>query len=164
MAVADHCAKIASHYPVDARSGYILLSAAYFHDTGHLYGFMDGHEKAGVDIMRNYFENCDIEEEMLMDIERCILATKWPVKPKGLLEEIICDADTFHLGTDDFPEMDKKVWDEIEMRTGKPVTNRAEKSLQFLLDHQFHTEYCQKLLNEGKAENLEWLRTKIRKK
>jgi predicted metal-dependent HD superfamily phosphohydrolase len=50
-------------------------------------------------------------------VKACILATEMPQKPVGLLQEIICDADLFHLGTEDFSDRSKLVRKEI--RKGK---------------------------------------------
>lgn len=164
LAVVAHSREIAVHYAVGEEDQFVLLTAAYFHDTGHLFGFMEGHEQAGVDIMRDFFKDLPIAEEELRQIAGCILATKWPVHPRGLLEEILCDADTFHLGTDEFIRMDPRVWEEFVKRTGKSITpsGRLKNSVRFMEVHRFFTEYCQNLLNEGKAENLALLNAKSR--
>ncbi len=159
IAVAEHAMEMADYYSIDEASKYLLLSAAYFHDTGHLLGYLEGHEEVSVKIMRNYFDESPVTEEMLKKMEDCILATKWPTKPGGLLEEIMCDADTYHLGTRDFMDRDKRVWDELELRTGKPVSDRLGKSIRFMEMHRYYTEYCQSKLGEGKQRNLEWLRS-----
>ena len=38
-----------------------------------------------------------------------------PAVPSTLVEQIICDADTYHLGTEDFLHLDKLVWQELEL-------------------------------------------------
>jgi hypothetical protein len=180
--VVAHSMQIADHYPLSEAERFILYTAAYFHDTGHLLGVLEGHERVGVEIMRDFFkglrgkadegsqagsveaakgsceEGSPIGPDELLRIERCIMVTRWPVRPVKLLEKMICDADTFHLGTEEFMEMDGRVWDEMERRTGKVIEHRAERSLRFLEVHRFYTEYCQNLLNEGKQRNIERLR------
>jgi hypothetical protein len=40
-------------------------------------------------------------------LESCICATKLPQRPKSLLEEIVCDADKYNLGTENFLKSDE---------------------------------------------------------
>jgi len=74
-----------------------------------------------------------------------------------LAEKIICDADTYHLGTDAFPKQNELVWLEMEARTGKSPDCSIEKTLAFMRSHQYYTSYCHALLNEGKKHNIEQL-------
>ena len=46
------------------------------------------------------------------------MATKFPRDPKNLLEQIICDADTYHLGTEEFEEMNKRMLEETKLKKG----------------------------------------------
>ncbi|MBL7867193.1 MAG: HD domain-containing protein [Flavobacterium lindanitolerans] len=151
--------EIAQHCNLNGCDRFIVLAAAWFHDIGHLCGDIALHEEKSVEIMREYFKGKPIDDHIIACVEACIMATKMPVAPSNLLEEILCDADTFHLGTSDFFETDKCVWDEMELRTGEPVTYRIEKSIGFLTSHKFFTPYCQKKLQDGKVRNILCLRT-----
>ena len=73
------------------------------------------------------------------------------------MEEIVCDADTYKLGTKDFLKADKLLKKEFELR-GMPVDNWEEKTLEFLQSHKYFTLYCQALLNKGKEENINLVR------
>ena len=97
--------------------------------------------------------------ETITAIGRCILATKFPSHPVDLLEQLICDADTYHLGTDLFRQTDPLVKKEVQLRTGMvpAETEWIKKTLSLLKQHTFFTEYCQKKLNEKKQENIAWL-------
>src|ERR1700760_2750965 len=46
--------EMARHYSLSGTEGFILVAAAWFHDVGHLYGPMTGHEERGVVIMRSH--------------------------------------------------------------------------------------------------------------
>ena len=50
----------------------------------------------------HWLESKSFDPERTAEIREIILATKLPVSPQTLLQAIICDADTFHLGTDEF--------------------------------------------------------------
>jgi hypothetical protein len=88
-----------------------------------------------------------------------------PQSPKTLLEEIVCDADLFHLGTDKFKEKDKLLLKEINLLHHADLSKQQwrAKSIKFLESHRYHTDYCKVLLNSTKEENLEELKKKWEK-
>jgi predicted metal-dependent HD superfamily phosphohydrolase len=157
--VVDHTKEIAAFYSLDPSDLFIVSAAAWFHDIGHLYGDIHGHEERGVGIMQNYLTT--LPRETVTSIGNCIMATKFPSTPHSLSEQIICDADTYHLGTDVFRTTDPLVEKEMEIRTGKKNCDWHKASLHFLQQHVFFTEYCRKLLNEGKRQNIVWLQSII---
>jgi HD superfamily phosphodiesterase len=152
--VVQHSAEIAIYYKLDDNLRVTLLAAAWFHDTGYLLGDPEGHEERGVQLMKEFLIPKGIDEKIINDISLCIMATKLPPAPSSLLEKILCDADTYHLGTKDFFHLDKQVWKEVELRLNKPVDNTLSKSLLFLEKHQFFTSYCQQFLSAGKNRNI----------
>jgi len=83
------------------------------------------------------------------------MATKIPHCPKTFLQEIICDADTYNLGTDEFlmtDELLKKEWGLRGLSVGREWDNIT---LDFLKEHRFFTSYCSGKLQEGKQENID---------
>jgi hypothetical protein len=92
------------------------------------------------------------------------MAKKFPFNPKILLQQIICDADTYHLGTKDFKETNKKNYEELKLRTGNidPVQFK-EDTIKLLKSHFYYTNYCKELLNEKKNKNLKKLEKKVAK-
>lgn len=151
--------EIAEQYNLNDRQQFILLASAWFHDTGHLLcEDLAIHEEMSVEIMREYFREKTIDESIVRCIEKCIMATKMPVNPQTLLEQILCDADTFHVGTPEFFSIDQSVWNELELRLCMSIQCRVEKSILFLKAHQFYTSYCQKKLYDGKVKNLSFLK------
>ena len=59
--------------------------------------------------MRKFMKDLCRDEMVTTEITGNIMATKIPRNPKNLLQQIICDADTYHLGTKDFKETNKKI-------------------------------------------------------
>ena len=161
LQVVRHTEEIAGHYPLDANSLFSVVAAAWFHDTGHLKGEPEGHEERSVQIMKGYLSGKGISEEIITEISLCILATKMPVVASTLLEQIICDADTYHLGTEDFLHLDKLVWQELELRLNKAVNSKVQRSLLLLENHHFFTRYCQQLLSAGKDRNIAQLKMSL---
>src|SRR4029079_15627453 len=83
-----------------------------------------------------------------------------------LNEKIICDADLFSLGTSAFKEKTQLLKKEMESLGNSEIDGvswRAS-SITLLENHSYHTDYCQLLLNKTKAENLEWLNKRQKKK
>jgi predicted metal-dependent HD superfamily phosphohydrolase len=159
--VVLHSEEMASHYRLSATDRFILTTAAWFHDIGHLYGPMPGHEERGALIMEKYLAaEAPQALELTPPIRNCILATKMPSHPANLLQRIICDADTYHLGTDYFRQTDPLVRKEMTQRFGAiPSAKWKQKTLALLRQHTFFTDYCQTLLNQKKQENIAWFET-----
>jgi HD superfamily phosphodiesterase len=162
--VVKHTKEIAGHYKVSENEMLILFAAAWFHDTGHLFTEPAKHEEMGCEIMKKFMKEYVDDETTIKQIEECIMATKIPRNPKNLLEEIICDADTYHLGTKDFKENNKRAQEEIKLRNGKiDVIQFNEETIRMFEGHRFYTDYCQELLNKRKKKNLKKLKKKTMK-
>ena len=158
--VVQHAAEIGKFYALNEQQTFVLQTAAWFHDAGQLFGDMEMHEQTGVDLMKMYLGRKETSFSIQEEIAACIMATKMPVQPVTLLEKILCDADTYHLGTPDFEQLDNLVWQELALRTHKPVIDPIGKSLQFLQTHTYYTDYCRQLLSAGKEKNIVLLQRK----
>ena len=157
--VVKRCQEIGGYYSIGAREMFTLVAAGWFHDIGHLYGPIEGHEERGVTIMQKYLGN--VPRELTDEIAVCIMATKLPSHPVSLSEQIICDADTYHFGTPFFRETDPLVHREMELRKHVPPGHWSEKTLLLLQKHVFFTEYCKNFLAKGKEDNIRWAEAQI---
>jgi len=153
--------EIASHYPLSAEEQFILKAAAWFHDTGHLFGDMRVHEENGCKLMKQYLIPLQIPCDVIDKIAGCIMATRFPARPQNLLEEIICDADTYHFGTTYFKVTDELVRKELEIRLHYQFTTWYNDALKLLQIHNFFTSYCSQSLAHGKQLNIEYVLQKI---
>jgi len=159
--VVKRTKEIAGHYNVSEKEMLILFAAAWFHDTGYLFTEPGKHEEMSCEIMKKFMKDLVPDEESIKEIEGCIMATKVPRNPKNLLQEIICDADTYHLGTKDFKETNKKVMQESKLRhPDLKAADFREGTIHMIEEHVFYTNYCKELLNERKNKNLQKLKTK----
>lgn len=156
--VVDRANEIAIHYDIDDTEKFCLITAAWFHDTGHLFNELAEHEQTGADLMHSFLKSFFIEEDIIAKIADCIMVTRTPPDPKSLIEKIMCDADTYHFGTKEFRLTDPKVYEELEARLHKQIENKIHESIRLLESHRFFTGYCQDLLNKGKQENLDFLK------
>lgn len=162
--VVAAASQIALHYLLNESDHFVVLAAAWFHDTGYLVD-MANHEQKGIELATEFFKEHKVDDEQIQLISGCIRATKMPQSPHTLLEEIICDADLFHLGSEDFLKGDKLVREEYNLVHNADIDKLAwrEKTLTFLESHEYFTDYCKLLLNDTQQQNIAELKKKIEK-
>ncbi|MBC7914456.1 MAG: HD domain-containing protein [Pyrinomonadaceae bacterium] len=158
--VVELSLQIANHYKLDSKSLFIIETAAWFHDIGYSEAPAH-HEKRGTQIAEKYLKELSIDDDYIKSVKGCIMATRIPQQPKTLLERIICDADMYHLGLDDFAEKSKLVRKELELNGQKiPKDVWRRKNIELLQNHQFKTDYAEQLLSDQQKKNLEQLLNK----
>jgi predicted metal-dependent HD superfamily phosphohydrolase len=159
--VVERTKEIAGHYYLSEKDMLAVYVAAWFHDTGYLFTDAEHHEEKSVELMREFLKGQSQDEKVVDKVEECILATRQPHQHNNLLQQIICDADTYHLGTKQFKETNIKVWEEYKRKGIMLSEKEWELSTMELLNvHRFYTKYCQDLLENRKQKNMK--RTKKR--
>lgn len=146
---------IASQIGLDSEELEMLLLAAIFHDVGQVDGYLD-HENRSAQIASDFLNRVDYDTEKIDKVVSIIKATKMPQKPNNILEQIICDADLYHLGTADFFTWNAALRNEWKLLFGKNYSDSEwlHLNVQFLKEHHYHTAYCQKELNYQKHKNV----------
>lgn len=165
MRVVAHSQDLAFHYRLSPEDTQVLVVAAWFHDVGHLNGAPEGHEERSLECLSDFLQGQGIDDPTFAQaVCASIMATHFPHgQPQGLLQEIICDADTWHFGTEEFRESNKLVKQELALRGLENATKKwKEKSLTLLKAHRFFTSYARETLEAGKQSNMDLLRAKIR--
>ena len=160
--VVESATQIAQHYQLNDEDFFTVTVAAWFHDIGYLTGEGKGHEERGARMVQAYLEGTGVEHAVIDAVCRCIIATQLPQRAVGLTEQIVCDADLYHLGTDDFNERNKLMRKEAEAMQGRKISKEEwrRSTIRLLEDHQYYTDYCRLLLNEKQLENLNKLKSK----
>ena len=165
QSVVKRTKEIAGHYTLGEKEMLILFTAAWFHDVGHMFTDPSKHEDMSVDIMKKFMNEQNEDVDVIQQTEKCILATKAPRHPTVLLQEIICDADTYHLGTDEFKATNKAALEENRLKTGLIDKNDFnEATVKMLVEHQYYTKYCRELLTKRKIKNMKKLKSKLEEK
>lgn len=162
-AVVKNATEMADFYHLKNKERFVLLAAAWFHDTGQLFGPMEGHEERGAYIMEQFLRSHKIDTNIRMEINNAIMVTQINRKPANLIEDILRDSDVYHLGTKDFRQIGEIVWKETEQRSGQIISDKLQKSLDFLNKHCFYTTYCKDRLFSGKKANIEYLKGLIKR-
>ncbi len=154
--VVQAAVQIGSHYQLSDEDFFVVTTAAWFHDMGYFSEDPANHEQVGAKNAAEFLKERNVDESIITQVQRCILATKLPQSPVTLPEQIVCDADLFHLGTDEFPERNKLMRKECETCLHTKLDKEAWRvsSIKLLQSHHYHTEYCKLLLNNKKQENL----------
>lgn len=166
LEVLDNTKKLADHYQLDDRQFFVVSAAACFDDIAHCIKGVEFHEQKSAEMAEAFLNSIGVNEEDIVAVKNCVLATKIPQTPISINEKIVCDADLYNLGTDDFRKKNRLLKDEEEAIGGTEIdgiTWRAS-SISLLENHLYHTDYCQLLLNKTKAENLEKLKNRQEKK
>jgi len=165
--VVASASQIANHYQLDEHDFFLVIAAAWFHDMGYCNtAEVSMHEQKSADLGAVFLKEKGVDEVLVIAIKNCILATKMPQSPITLPEKIVCDADLFHFGTDDFSKHNKQLRKEYEATRNVPVSKEEWRrgAIQLLQSHQYHTDYCRDLLNKKKQENLDKLLRKENEK
>ena len=160
--VVARAIEMGNYYKLGDREMFIITTAAWFHDTGYYNGGAIDHELRGADKAELWLKDKDLDRETIEAIRGCILATRIPQNPHNLLEQIVCDADLYHLGTDEFFEHNKEMRKEVEWRTGKKMdkSDWRKGTIALLETHHYHTDYSRNLLEGKKRKILEELKQK----
>jgi predicted metal-dependent HD superfamily phosphohydrolase len=160
--VVDAARQIGQHYQLNDADFFTVVVAAWFHDLGYFTGEQTGHEERGAKMAQSYLEGTGVERAVIEAVCRCIIATKLPQRAVVLTEQIVCDADLYHLGTDDFGDRNKLMRKETEAFQDKKISKDEwrKTTIRFLESHQYYTDYCRLLLNEQQQENLKKLKEK----
>jgi predicted metal-dependent HD superfamily phosphohydrolase len=140
----------------------IVQIAAWFHDVGYIEKTR-GHEKVSAEYARRFLAELQYPLNKIKIIIAAILATKVPQKPKNKLEKILCDADLFHLCKETFFERNDKYRVEYENHLGHKLNERdwLVKTIGFIKDQKFFTDYVRNNFSDQKKENLKQLKEQL---
>jgi putative nucleotidyltransferase with HDIG domain len=162
--VAKVAEEIANAIGVDGIEREALLIAAWFHDIGHTV-CCDGHEDVGIEKAAKFLKENEYSDEGIDKVVSLINATRMPRNPKNILEEIICDADLHHLGTNNYDVKGDLFRNEIEALNGLKVPEEdwLKNNLKFFNQHKFFTDYAKQRFDTQKNINYIKIEKKLKK-
>lgn len=154
--------EITRHYGVGGKDLFVVLTAAWFHDIGY---FEDPafHERVGASKAEQFLRKLGVDDEVVNSVTATIMATRVPQSPTNRLEEILCDADLYHLGTEEFWELNRLLHKEMEAIHHINISREEwlDSSIHLLASHHYFTDYCKVLLKKKKKANLEKMQEKF---
>ena len=154
--VAEHVQNIALAEEVTAEEVEILEIAAWFHDIGFHLDPQD-HEAASAKLATEFLTRKNFAQSKIQKVEACILATKPEHKPQNLEEQIIIDANYYHLGLDNYPNYADLIKEESKMLGGESYSeiDWEQENLRFLTEKtQYYTHYAVTKWQAQKALNI----------
>ena len=162
--VAKVAEEIANASGIEENDKEALLIAAWFHDVGHTQ-CCEGHEVIGIEMATNFLKKNNYSEEGIAKVVSLINATRMPRNPKNILEEIICDADLHHLGTNNFEVKGELFRNELEALNGCkiPEAEWLTNNLKFFNQHKFFTDYAKERFETQKNINYIKIEKKLKK-
>lgn len=139
----------------------LLKTAALFHDAGFLQHHQN-HEELSCEIARDHLPDFEYTPEQIDAICRIIMATRLPQNPQDHLAEILCDADLYYVGSDQYAATAEKLFKEWKKtRTIKTQTDWILQQVEFLSLHQFFTQTAIRERTEQKQKNVQELQLKL---
>ncbi len=135
----------------------LVKTAALLHDTGFLHcPDGAGHEAESCANARELLPAAAYNEADIDTICRFIMATKMPQSPSTHPEQILCDADLYYLGTQQYHAVSQLLFEEL-LAQGK-LQNEKEwhrMQVEFLSTHHYFTHTAQQQLEMTKQINLQ---------
>jgi len=161
--VVNVASKISDFEGLDKRNTDIVIVAAWFHDIGHAVS-IDNHEDESCKIARQFLASNKMDEEFIQAVEACIFSTMLGALKKSLNDKILNDADLAHTGLPNFMEISNLFRKELGNFADKKITKLEywKKTLVFLKETKFLTEYAIKNMKPIKDENISKVEERIK--
>ncbi|CAM3690201.1 Pycsar system effector family protein [Elizabethkingia occulta] len=134
----------------------ILLVACWFHDSGYTEDIML-HEEKSCEIAAEFLKKEGVNDDFIRRVKELIMSTKVCCKPDNRIENIIRDADSSHLASEDYFTYSDNLRKEWEQTLGKDFSKKKWNldNLRFFRFHQFNTDYAKQNWNPIKEKNLQ---------
>jgi predicted metal-dependent HD superfamily phosphohydrolase len=147
---------------IDEETTTILLLAGWFHDAGYI-ECCDNHEAQSVKIAQQFLKSKGISDDIQHKVAELILATTYNYVPENQLEKIIKDADNVHLANKNYLNTLEQLRDEWEHSIDKKYCNTDwfVLNIDFLKNHQYHTQFAQHNWQHLKELNLKAIEEKL---
>jgi predicted metal-dependent HD superfamily phosphohydrolase len=154
--------RIAIAENISERDRELLITAAYFHDTGYIREY-EKNEPIAARMAGRILNLIGYKPNEILKVQKMILSTDLEREPKTHLEKILCDADLDHFGREDFFKLDGKIREGRRSR-GIDVSDDAKwyrGTLEILIKHEYYTESQKKLREKEKQKNIQSLLKKL---
>lgn len=141
----------------------LVALAAWFGDAGIAASGDDTGTKS-VEIATAFLKQQEYPEDRIAKVAEGIRSMKSHAAPRSVLEEILHDADIIHIGKKKFFKKNDLLRTELELRTGKPVSDVEwlTMSVDFVSKNSFRTKYAQMEYARQRTKNLIELQEQLR--
>jgi len=134
----------------------LLELAAWFHDTGFIKG-PKTHEKESSKIASSFLKKHNCTEDTIQSVIVLIMATEMNHQPINVLEKIIRDADSAHIGSKNYMDICELLRKEWELTCDKKLSESEwlNENINWLTTkHRFFSDAASAKWDKGKGKNL----------
>jgi putative nucleotidyltransferase with HDIG domain len=164
VAVSEAAEQIALAEEIEGEDLFVIKTAALLHDIGFTQKYKNN-EAIGAEIAAEILPDFGFNEGQIEMIQKLILATKVPQKPKTKLEKVLCDADLFYLGKKSFHSIADTLRQEfLERGIVKNQYEWDKLQIKFLSEHFYHTTYARTKARANKLMRLDEIKERIKVK
>ncbi len=141
----------------------VVLTAAFLHDIGYTKNCV-AHEDHSIVLSREFLEKAGADSSYIEEVIACIEATKMPQNPKSLPEQVLCDADLYHLSSNSYFEKAELLRTEFSSIEKDQITESEwlDMSTVFIDNHEYFTDYGKNMLAPRKAKNLKKIKKRLK--
>ena len=149
--------EIGNHERLTDDEMVLLKTGALLHDVGFLQSH-ENHEEISCRYAAKILPEYGYTQQQIDQVYAIILATKIPQSPHTLLAKIVCDADLFYLGSNEYSFRASLL--EAEYRKLGILSDQSDwttTQINFISNHKFFTDYAQEHAEPVKQQHLEKL-------
>jgi predicted metal-dependent HD superfamily phosphohydrolase len=150
---------IGQHTNLTADEMESALVAAWLHDVGYANGSKN-HEETSARKAQELLEKLGAPQRKVKEVTESILATRMPQKPTSAVGQVLCDADLFHLSTEECEEKSDMLRQELKALGTKDMSTEewVDSTVNFMKHHSYHTLYGRTVLEQRKQKNIKKLK------
>ncbi|MEM7106635.1 MAG: Pycsar system effector family protein [Bacteroidota bacterium] len=140
----------------------VLEMAAVLHDVGYI-NTLENHEDESIKIAKEAMKELEASDNLIKEVCQCIAATRKGYVPQNKLEEVIKDADAFHLSTPNYFDNLYALRKEWEATQNKVYSDLEwyKLNISYLTEHTYCTHFGQEYLQPKKEAIIENLNAKL---
>lgn len=162
--VVDAALEIGARCKLEEKDMEIVLMAAYLHDIGYSKSNQE-HERHSMALSQDFLTKEQVPARIIEQVTQCIEATKMPQNPKNKREQVLCDADLYHLADKSYLEKSELLRKEFSIIEEDHISQMEwlDMSSVFIENHSYFTDYGRQELEPKKEKNLKKIRQKLKK-
>jgi len=161
--VVSAAEEIAIHSNLETEQIEVVMAAAYLHDIGYIKN-NEQHEDHSITLSREFLDQLGANKKYIEDVIGCIEATKLPQNPKNLPQQVLCDADLYHLSSGHYFEKAELLRAEFSTIEKEDISESEwlDMSTVFIDNHQYFTDYGKLILGPRKAKILKKIKKRLK--
>jgi len=147
--------EIGSHSGLSNDQMEVAILAGWFHDAGYGWKYI-GHEEESNRVCAQFLIEVNYSPGRIEQVLSCIDATRIPQHPLNLTEEVLCDADFYHLCQPEYPQNERLLRQEWLQCLSRKYTDAEWNKLNYIFfkTHQYFTHYGKTILQKLKGKNM----------